>query len=109
MLSSSMQKLRCPKGDRIYAGDDEGSLYDFSIQHDKIIRNYGQIFKTYVSSISTTIDKKTLFVCSGKGEFGEYDTESGERTNHFAEKNANQCLVTNDGRFLITAEYHVNI
>jgi len=104
MLSSSMLKLRCPKGDEVLVGCDDGSLIELSMKYGKEVCNFGQIFDGDVSSMASIINKETLFVCDWDGNFREFTTRTNKFTNHFGITNANHCLVTDDNEFLITSE-----
>ena len=94
MLSSSMKNLRCPEGDKIFAACDDGCLYELSMKHGKVVRNFGQVFNnSYISSMTTTIDNKTLFVNEYGGKLRELAIRTNKLTNHFGIKNVRHCLL----------------
>ena len=102
MLTTSLKKY--PKGDRMFIGCNEGSIVEYSINKNKIVRYFVKFASDDISSIQTTIDKKTLFVCDRRGGFRELNIRTNKVTNFFGIENARCCLVTPDNKYLITAE-----
>jgi hypothetical protein len=49
--------------DNLFIGCDDGTLLQYSIAQQKIIKNYGKLGEK-IFEIKTTPDKKNLFVCS---------------------------------------------
>ena len=106
MLTTSFKKY--PKSGRIFIGCDEGSVFEYSINNNKIVRCYENFANGHIYSIQTTIDKKTLFVCDQKGFFKELSIRTNKLTNFFGIEDVIGCLVTSDNKYLITVEYGKN-
>ena len=98
-----------PDGDKMIIGCKDGYLYEYSTKKESILYAYPcfatpAIAGEDISSMATTIDNKTLFVCDIKGSFREIDISTQKQVNNFNVKNAVFCVVTYDNKFLITAE-----
>ena len=52
----------------MFAGCSDGSIYEISMKHCEVVRNFGNIFSSQnnvdVESMTATIDNKSLFVCN---------------------------------------------
>ena len=68
---------------RMFIGSYEGSLFEHSVKKNRMLRRFGKIFNSWVISMTTSIDKKTLFVCLGDGGLKEFTIRTHKETNHF--------------------------
>ena len=98
-------KVKFPDGDRIFIGRNGGYLLEYSMDEKEIVYNFGKILDQGISSLATTFDNKTLFVCDYQCGFREFDIATHNQTKNFEVRKAACCVVTYDNQFLITAEY----
>ena len=71
------------KGDRMFIGGYDGSLFDYSVKKNRMLRRFGQICNNRINSMTTSIDNRTLFVCLGYGGLREFTIRTHKETNHF--------------------------
>jgi len=87
----------------MFIGCHDGHLFEYLV-NEKATRYFGQVLNSPVTSMSKTPDNKCLFVCDHNGNFAEYDIATNQKKNNYQISNARVCVVTWDGKFLVTAE-----
>ena len=100
----NIEKL--PANNHIIFGCKQGHLYEYSVNIEKIVNDFGKSLNGPFWSMAATYDGKSLFLCDQSSGFKEFDLSTYKEVKNFNILNPERVVVTYDNQFLITTVYY---